>query len=337
MNLCLALLCAVGATQALASEMPMHIERLPDNPIITPSLSESIGDNINGPSLIRVPDWVESPLGRYYLYFSHHKGEFIRLAYADDLAGPWKIHEPGALHLGDSGFPTAIDKANLDPAWRARLEATGRPVEDFLYAHIASPEAVVVPETGEIRLYYHGMLPNGTQMSRVAVSRDGLDFEALPDIITRSYLRVFRHDGWYYGFAMPGVIYRSRDGLTDWQEGPTLFDTNMRHAALLPEGDILKVFWTRVGDTPEHIKLSTIDLTRDWMSWQESEATEVLRPELDWEGASLALEPSVRGAIERRVNQLRDPEIFVDESGTYLLYSVAGESGIGIARIRQAR
>ncbi|MFV1980611.1 MAG: hypothetical protein ACC655_05595, partial [Rhodothermia bacterium] len=41
--------------------------------------------NVNGPSVIRVPDWINSPLGRYYLYFAHHRGSFIRMAYADDL------------------------------------------------------------------------------------------------------------------------------------------------------------------------------------------------------------------------------------------------------------
>ena len=50
-------------------------------------MDDRIGTNINGPSLIRVPAQVwPQPLGRYYLYFSHHKGAFIRLAYADDLS-----------------------------------------------------------------------------------------------------------------------------------------------------------------------------------------------------------------------------------------------------------
>ena len=39
-----------------------------------------MGDNINGPSLIRVPNWVEGRLSRYYLYFADHKGAYIRLA-----------------------------------------------------------------------------------------------------------------------------------------------------------------------------------------------------------------------------------------------------------------
>ena len=71
----------------------MRVERLGGNPIVTPG--DRIGENINGPSVIRVPDWVEDPLGRYYCYFAHHAGSFIRLAYADDMAGPWEIYDPG--------------------------------------------------------------------------------------------------------------------------------------------------------------------------------------------------------------------------------------------------
>ncbi|MCD6520797.1 MAG: hypothetical protein J7M05_12845 [Anaerolineae bacterium] len=61
----------------------MRIERLSTNPIIHPGLDESIGSNINGPSLIRVPLWIKNPLGKYYLYFASHHGQYIRLAYAD--------------------------------------------------------------------------------------------------------------------------------------------------------------------------------------------------------------------------------------------------------------
>ncbi|MGC2198527.1 MAG: hypothetical protein WA633_00030, partial [Stellaceae bacterium] len=60
----------------------MRAIRLLDRPIITPELHPAIGRNIQGPSAIRVPDWVEHPLGDYYLYFADHKGRYIRLAYA---------------------------------------------------------------------------------------------------------------------------------------------------------------------------------------------------------------------------------------------------------------
>ncbi len=66
------------------------------------------------------------------------------------------------------------------------------------------------------------------------------------------------------------------------------------------------------------------------------ELEEVLRPETDYEGASLPLKKSVAGAMKGRENALRDPAIFVDTDGrVYLLYSVAGESGIGIAELKQ--
>ncbi len=69
----------------------VRVERLLDRPIVMPDSHPSIGKNIQGPSLIRVPDWIPDALGRYYLYFADHKGSYIRLAYADDLHGPWNI------------------------------------------------------------------------------------------------------------------------------------------------------------------------------------------------------------------------------------------------------
>ena len=77
----------------------MTIKRLAHGPIIYPELDASIGTNINGPSLIRVPDWLPDRLGTYYLYFGHHQGKYIRLAYADRLEGPWTIYKPGTLQL----------------------------------------------------------------------------------------------------------------------------------------------------------------------------------------------------------------------------------------------
>lgn len=47
----------------------------------------------------------------------------------------------------------------------------------------------------------------------------------------------------------------------------------------------------------------------------------------------LPLKPSVRGAARSPVRELRDPAIFVEAGRTYLLYSVAGESGIAIAEV----
>lgn len=93
-----------------------EVTRFIDSPIITIDLDESLKAeadsfgyvNINGPSLIRVPEWVQNPLGQFYLYFAHHKGESIRMAYADTLAGPWTLYRPGILHLEESTFATQV-------------------------------------------------------------------------------------------------------------------------------------------------------------------------------------------------------------------------------------
>ena len=93
----------------------MHVERVGDGPLIHANMGVAIGTNINGPSVIRVPDWADG-LGRYHLYFAHHRGDGIRLAYADRVEGPWTIHAPGALTLADSLFPVEIPPGDL-PDW----------------------------------------------------------------------------------------------------------------------------------------------------------------------------------------------------------------------------
>ncbi len=202
----------------------MRAERLSDAPIVSPATDPSIGANIQGPSLIRVPDWVRAPLGRYYLYFADHKGTYIRLAYADHLTGPWSTYGPGALALRDSLYPTEASA----PA----------------YAHIASPDVHVDRVERRLRMYYHGLLEDRTQRSRVAESGDGLRFTAREEVIALPYLRMFGWQGRHYGMAMPGVFYRSGDGLSGFESGPVLFERDMRHAALLVRDDVLHVFWT---------------------------------------------------------------------------------------------
>lgn len=307
------------------------VVRLVDAPLVSVE-DPRLGGNVNGPSLIRVPDWVADPLGRYYLYFSHHEGDGIRLAYADRPEGPWQLHEPGALSLADSLFPTERppDSA-LAPEIRAR-QGSGR---DFVYPHIASPDVVVDPETRSIRLYYHGLLPDGRQATRVATSSDGLDFTAHPEVLGAPYFRVFHHAGWWWALAMPGLLYRSADGLTGFERGPTLFEPDMRHSAVLVRDGRLHVFWTRVGDAPERILHSVVRLTDDWRAWQAGPAREVLRPEREWEGASLPVAASVRGSSMAAVNELRDPAVFEEDGDVLLLYSVAGEQGIGLARLAE--
>ena len=310
----------------------MRAVRLSTEPIVRPHMDGRMGSNINGPSLIRVPDWIEEPLGRYYLYFADHKGSYIRLACADTLSGPWRMHTPGTLTLEASHFAT-VRPEPADVSEETRREAAGTVEQDYLHPHIASPDVHVDHARREIRMYYHGMLEDGEQRTRVAVSADGLAFDALPEILGSSYFRVFRHQGWHYALVMPGELRRSRDGLTGFEPGPVLFCPEMRHAAVRCTGDALDVFWSRVGDAPERILHSRIGLEGDWTTWHEEGARIVLEPEHAWEGVELSVEPSVRGEINRLVRQLRDPCVYEEGGATYLLYCGGGESGIGIAEV----
>ena len=318
----------------------MRVRRLVDRPIISPESHPSIGGNIQGPSLIRMPDWIAGRLGDYYLYFADHKGSYIRLAYADRLDGPWTIHAPGSLRLDQSHFLTA--PPTVSPAQLARFEARWRTsgsrmshdlLAEITTPHIASPDVHVDPDRRQIVMYFHGLDDVGTQVSRVATSTNGIDFVAEPQILGPSYLRAFRRAGVTYALTMPGRFYRSADGFRDFAPGPSLFNPRMRHAALLRRGAELLVFWTQVGDAPERILVSRIDLSGDWLGWRDAPPREVLRPEYDWEGADAPLVPSVRSTAYGHVNQLRDPAIFEENGRVYLLYAVAGESGIAIAEV----
>lgn len=301
------------------------VRRLEANPIVRPEmLPGRDGSNINGPSLIRVPDWVDSALGRYYLYFAHHAGTYIRLAYADRLEGPWGIYEPGALRLEE--VPAATD-------------------------HVASPDVHVDDERREIRMYFHAPARDvGDQVTFVGRSRHGIAFAPSDEFHGGFYFRVFRWRERWYALAKGGDLYRSEDGLSGFERGPNPFPNggddrdpdhnapgSIRHVAVDLEGDSLRVYFTRIGDAPERILRTRIELSDDWATWRPATPPEeVLRPELESEGAKLDARPSRSGAASGPENALRDPCVFAEGGRRYVLYSIAGESGIGIAELGKA-
>lgn len=309
--------------------MTIKITRLLNWPIIYPDQDNRIGGNINGPSLIKVPDWVINPLGCYYLYFADHKGKFIRMAYADKIEGPWRIYTPGVLSLENSLF--VLEGISSDDGCKN---------DKYLYAHIASPDVHVDHDNKIIRMYYHGMLADADQQTRVAYSQDGLLFSAQPTLLGSPYFRVFEYDNWVYAVCWAGEVLRS----CSW-DGP--FETGfvlpgiasneqpqrvLRHCALLVRKQTLHLFFSCINDCPEHILYSKINLDQHWRSWKVTAIESVITPQLDWEGAGLPIVKSVEGAAKASCHELRDPCIFVDNEVTYLLYCGAGEcGGIGVA------
>ena len=173
-----------------------------------------------------------------------------------------------------------------------------------------------------------------------------LAFKASDEILGLFYFRVFRHADAWYAAAKGGMLYRSADGLTKFEPGPSVFpdgeartrDLNgpgPRHVAVLPDGNGLWVYYSSIGAAPERIRRARLDLTSNWREWKVTASEDVLRPERDWEGAKLPVTASKAGAVKGLENALRDPAIFVDTDGRrYLLYSVAGESGLAIAELK---
>jgi hypothetical protein len=102
---------------------------------------------------------------------------------------------------------------------------------------------------------------------------------------------------------------------------------------MVTAADQVLVFYTNVGDDPpERVLLTKIQLTPDWMQWKEERPVTILTPQTEYEGAELPLARSVRGAATGR-RELRDPALYHEAGKWYLLYSVAGESGIAIAEL----
>lgn len=305
--------------------------------LISPDMHESLGDNVNGPSLIKVPQWVEHPLGRYYLYFAHHQGTFIRLAYADDITGPYTLHVPGVLQLADSGFPSVplnVDEITNEGILNLIEKYDAATILPYFPPHVASPDVHIRDESQEIWMYYHGQVESGEQLTKVAKSKDGLSFVPEPDFLGKSYFRVFTHGGQYYALSHSGgVINRSEDGI-HFEAGPPIGHPEMRHTAVRRTGDQqFEVYWSRSGDSPEHILVSDLDVSTDWRDWQIENTRSVRRPEYDWEGAALDIQPSIVGFARGRLHELRDPGIYQEDGKTYLLYAVMGESGIGICEL----
>lgn len=317
------------------------------------------GDNINGPSLVRVPDWIEParrphPEARHYLYFAHHHGDHIRLAWASDLTGPWHLHAPGfgVLRLGPGPRET-------------RELPVGNGI--VLHGHVASPDVHLDHARRRFVMFFHaptrlvsGAAPSVEQVSYVALSEDGLNFQVEPVMLGYFYFRVFVVRGRHHAIANKGQLWLAPEGDEPWHP-PANFDFSSqlwqhvgnpltealhaetgnlaehpRHVAVrVVGGDRLQCFFSSVGDLPERIRFVEIDVRDEnpgrWRACPPIH--DVLWPEMPWEGVERPLARSTLGA-QVGVRQLRDPCLFRDIDGVdYLLYTGGGEEGIGLARI----
>jgi len=187
--------------------------------------------------------------------------------------------------------------------------------------HLASPETVI--KEGELELYYHTPYQDW-QYTFKASTTDGINWSYDSEPKGMFYLRFLEQD---YALAKyknsSAVLYKFKDEVP--QEIKRILP-NMRHCAY--HDGVL--YWTEIGAAPESIYRAKFNYgTLDVYNVQQ-----VLVPTEDFETGRYPVTPSRSGAATR-VNQVRDPFVISDETGTYLFYTVRGEEAIAVARIKE--
>ncbi len=347
---------------------PYQVIRLNDgNPIITSDIflnHPEGGEIINGPSMIRIPDWImpedrADPSAQYYLYFGHHQGDYIRMAWAENIEGPYILYDD---------FSRAGDRGVLDN----RGTENGVPTDGYIFLdndisirrnHLSSPDVIVDDVNQRIIMYFHSgavtFVDNEriqAQLSWVSTSPYGLEFydNIEPVYLGPFYFRVFEYNNLLYSLSNGAQFNRARSKTDPWTPPADhnfinqLWDTRnsthlfndaieessddliIRHTGVHLSGNELQVFYSRTGEFQERIQLSTVNLTDstplDWEDW------EVLPTNTEGFLAPIEIltpNPGWEGGellmnnSERGdavdVNQLRDPDIFEDTDGQLYL------------------
>ncbi|MDJ0638553.1 MAG: hypothetical protein QNJ20_06945 [Paracoccaceae bacterium] len=297
-----------------------------DQPLLRIGSHPSIGQNTNGPCVVRVPEWVTNPLARFYMYFAHHTGTYIRMAVSDDLLGPWRVVDTPPLHLSETRFAQ-------EPV--THQTATGDVVTEP--AHIASPDVHILEESRQIVMLFHGLNEDGNQTTGIATSTDGATFstEGFETDVAPPYLRLCSVGGRFIGVSWGGQIFTSDSPFGPFEKGPPLLERPNgpglipRHPALVWRNNRLHCFYSLIGDCPERIWHVAAKPGVTWDDWQLGEPHTLLAPEVEWEGSELPKFPSRIGAATKIENALRDP--FVCEN--HIFYVGGGESCIAAAHL----
>ena len=206
-------LVAQGVAEAQTSSGSLTTTRIdgrPNTPSLDPLIDEStfnavgvisrtnaggnLAGNINGPSVIRVPDWIPAservnPNAVYYMYFAHHVGFNIRLAWAESLNGEWRLFNTGNApdrawgvngnNTGTQTPRTGVLSLSSGNTGNNRVESNGGSNLIAANGHIASPDVHVDNVNQRILMYYHAPYTeiNG-QNTFIATSKYGLNFNA---------------------------------------------------------------------------------------------------------------------------------------------------------------
>ncbi len=210
----------------------MEATRLNNNlPVITKAMFTAVGktfdgENIDGPSVIRIPDWIpgsERPdaAAKYYIYFANHRGSYIRMAWASELQGSWNLFNTGTA--ANAALSGAITPGNgvLDMQLGNNPSTMDLGI-NVIGGDLASPDVRIDDVNQRLVLYFHGRVQgtaDGSQATYVATSSNGLNFNLISEggqanhgvrdaALGRDYFRTFEVDGHAFAFANRGELFR---------------------------------------------------------------------------------------------------------------------------------
>ena len=279
-------------------------------------IDSPFGKNLTGPSVMKVPQWVDEPLGAYYMYFANHIGKEIRLAFANDPLGPWEVYSKPVLELSE-----------LKGALR----------------HVASPEAVIDWGSRQFYLFVHSPIADSRgQKTFTTVSDDGSLFYQIGNgpTIDFPYVRVFHWDSQFWAVGRHSrsyLLFSSDTPEGEWlPQGSLPLGENVRHVGLKVFESTLLVAFSRVEESPESIYMVALDLTHFERNSVFGSAPVgcLVSAVYPFEGAALDPVASEPGPQKLMIaNDVRDPDLFIDDGAVYLFYSVGGERGIAAGHI----
>ena len=197
-------------------------------------------NTINGPSVIAVPDWISAAdrpdaSANYYMYFADHAGDFIRMAWASQVDGPWTIFNTGTSGPGSTN---AVGRGVLDMDLGTYPNQIGfGDGQVSITDHIASPDVHVDNTNQQIVMYFHGPSNaleggyTGSQKTFVATSTTGLNFNKTSHggevnhgvqntLLGNAYYRVFEHGGEVYAISNYGELWKAPDASDPWAPDP---------------------------------------------------------------------------------------------------------------------
>ena len=250
-----------------------------------------IENNIDGPSVIRVPDWIPiservNPSANYYAYFAHHGGDNIRLAWSDSITGTWNLFNAQGSTAPNAAWGISGNNTGTVTPGNGVLDidlGTGgellRPVAGSdigITRHVASPDVLVDNVNQRIVLGFHAppsVGPNN-QRSFVATSEFGLNFNPAPEngqaadgfvgetgqgvrdvILGESYFRTFEVGGQGFAYANNGNLFQA-PATNDAGQLNTLANADSEGGWFNPSADhtLLDDWWTEISEANNPIQ-----------------------------------------------------------------------------------